>query len=72
MSTFSREVFDTTHVAHRFGVSRDCVVAVVDRLSLGHRIGRNRAILAEDLEQIELGLRAAGYLKPARQEEASS
>jgi hypothetical protein len=58
------DLFSSRDVADRWGVPLHRAVKVIDRLGLGRRIGRNRAVRVEDLDKIELGLRAAGYLTP--------
>lgn len=55
-------MFSVGDLARAHGVSEHCVRRVFDRLSLGQRVGRNRVITSNELPQIEIGLRAAGYL----------
>lgn len=59
-------VLSTRDLSKHFGVSPYCCRAVADRLGVGWRIGRNRAVLASDLDRIKTGLLAAGFLKPPR------
>jgi hypothetical protein len=64
MATAKAGILSSKAVADRFGVALPQAVKIIDRLGLGHRVGRHRAILTEDLPKIEDGLIAAGYLRP--------
>lgn len=57
------EIFSTYELARRHRVSPHCVRQVIDRLGLGRRLGTTRVIEADELDTVEMGLRAAGYLK---------
>jgi len=57
------KLFSTRDVAERIGADTFNVARVCDRLGIGQRIGRVRAIRAQDVSTIEIGLRAAGLLK---------
>jgi hypothetical protein len=59
------DILSTRNIADRFGVPLSSVVRAVERLGLGQRVGRNRAVKLADLPQIETALKAMGYLHPA-------
>lgn len=61
MPTAGADILSTRDVARYFGVPLQTAVKVIERLGLARRIGRNRAVLAGDLDKIEAGLRALGW-----------
>lgn len=63
MTAATADIISTRDVSNHFGVPLPTAVRVIERLGLARRIGRNRAVLAEDLGKIEAGLIGAGYLK---------
>jgi hypothetical protein len=64
MSTFKREL-TTRECADRYQVSPDDIRTVVDRVGLGHRLGRWRVIPASELGRLEDALLAIGRQIPA-------
>jgi hypothetical protein len=68
MSTDMPTFHNTHDLAQRFGVSRHCVQVVVDRLKLGARSGRNRILMDSDLDDLERGLTAAGFVRATASE----
>jgi hypothetical protein len=64
MPTFKREL-TTQDCADRYQVSADDIRTVVDRVGLGHRLGRWRVIPASELGRLEDALLAIGRQLPA-------
>lgn len=62
-ATADLDLLSTGEIAEMYGVDPQVVRKVLDRIGLGKRIGRYRVVAAEDVGQVELALRAAGYPK---------
>jgi hypothetical protein len=56
--------FTIPEVATTYNVPRSTTRRVVDRLGIGHRVGRNRVVYPEDFPQAEAAFRALGYKLP--------
>jgi hypothetical protein len=62
-ATASLEIVSTGTIAEKFDVPVHVVRKVLDRIGLGQKIGRYRVVAIDDLDRVELALRAAGALK---------
>jgi hypothetical protein len=60
-----RFVFTVQTAASRYGVPAGAIRTLIDRLTLGARLGRWRIIEPGELPRLEDGLRAIGYRIPA-------
>lgn len=61
----AEKLYSTRDVSRAVGVPLASVVRVADRLGLGRRVGRNRILTGEEVERVEIGLRAAGVMQRA-------
>lgn len=58
-------IYTVTDLAGRYRVPAQAIRNVVDRLELGRRVGRWRAVGEADLAMLETGLKALGHNTPS-------
>lgn len=63
MSTATASILGTGELAERFGVPESAIRSALDKTGLAKRLGRVRAVHADDLPLVELALRARGHLR---------
>lgn len=73
MSTATAGIMSTIELAEHFGVPESAVRSALDATGLAKRVGRNRAVHADDLPLVALALKARGHeIRPAGREVAAS
>jgi hypothetical protein len=65
-----RRVVSTRDISLAYGTPIATVAAIVDRLGIADRVGRNRVIMSEDIPRVVDALRGGGYLMRPSQEDA--